>query len=118
MDWNIVVLGGKLAAVPELRTLDGGTTLLRYLVTLRSETPHHRIDVVPITLWKPPPELAAERPPPGHRIWAVGSLQRRFWPVGDSRRSRIEVVAHRVCLGEEPDIEPFVGPPDGPGEAN
>ena len=100
MDFNIVVLAGRLATAPEVRVMDGGTTLVRYLVTVRSEEPRRRVDVVPVVLWAPD-ENAPTDLPAGTGVWVTGSIQRRFWEGGGGRRSRIEVVAHHVERKEE-----------------
>jgi single-strand DNA-binding protein len=98
MDLNLVVLSGRLAAPPEIRQFESGTRLARYLVTVRSEEPSRRVDVVPVTLWDPGDELIDASPTPGARVWVAGSVQRRFWSGEDGRRSRLEVVAEQVCL--------------------
>ena len=111
MDLNIVVMGGRLAAAPEVRILHGGATLVRYLVTIRSETPRRRIDVVPVVLWDADEKAAAlER---GDGVWVTGSVQRRFWSDDQNRRSRIEVVAHHIQKSEadgadDPRSEPLL----------
>ncbi len=112
MDYNIVVLAGRLAAEPELRELDSGARLLRYLVTTRITNPRKRIDVVPVVLWDPPEALVDAAPPAGERVWAYGAVHRRFWERDGRRRSRVEIVASHVCIGREPDAQPFTGPPD------
>lgn len=97
MDLNLVVLSGRLAAPPEIRQFESGSRLARYLVTVRSEEPVHRVDVVPVTLWDPPDELLDADPAPGTRLWVAGTVQRRFWSAQEGRRSRIEIVADQVC---------------------
>ncbi len=97
MDLNLVVVAGRLAAAPEIRVFDGGATLVRYLVTTRTEEPRRRIDVVPVVLWDA--EEADTKFERGDRIWVAGSVQRRFWNDDHSRRSRIEVVAHHIQKG-------------------
>lgn len=96
MDLNLVVLCGRLAAAPEVRQFESGTRLLRFLVTVRSEEPHARLDVVPVTLWDPDDHLLAESFSPGCRVWVAGAVQRRFWDGVEGRRSTIEVVASQV----------------------
>ncbi len=103
MDFNLVVLGGHLAAPPELRVFESGSRLLRFLVTVKSDEPLRRVDVLPVTLWDPEDELVAQDPQPGHRMWLVGRVQRRFWDGQDGRRSRIEIVATNVTL-RDPDL--------------
>lgn len=100
MDLNLVILTGRLAAPPELRVFDSGTRLLRLLVTIRSDEPTRRVDVVPVTFWNPDDELATAPLMAGSGIWVAGSVQRRFWGGEDGRLSRMEVVAHQVVPRE------------------
>ena len=98
MDLNIVTLAGRLAAPPEIRRFDTGPRLARILMTVRTEHPRRRIDVVPVSWWDPPVELPDELLRPGVPVTAIGALQRRFWSASDGRRSRLEVVAGLVEL--------------------
>lgn len=96
MDINLVVMTGSLAAVPELREFDSGARLLRLLVTVRATEPRKRVDVIPVTLWDPPPDLLAEKLERGRRVWVCGGAQRRFWEAKEGRRNRVEIVAEHV----------------------
>lgn len=105
MDLNVAVISGKLAAPPELRKFDSGSTMVRMLVTTRSETPRRRVDVVPITVWDTPQvgmeldDIAAI--PVGTQVWVTGSIQRRFWNGSpEGRTSRLEIVAAHVALAK------------------
>jgi len=106
MDLNLTVLCGRLAVDGELRVFDSGTRLIRYLVTVRTDHPRRRVDVVPVTLWDPPDELVDEPGEKGQRVWICGSVQRRFWESPEGRRSRVEVVAEQVNFKEVDDLEP------------
>jgi single-strand DNA-binding protein len=106
MDLNLVVLCGRLATEPELRAFDSGAQLIRLLVTVRSDEPRRRVDVVPVTLWDPPEELLGDLPQRGSRVWVCGSVQRRFWESPEGRRSRLEVVAEQVHLKDAEELEP------------
>jgi len=106
MDLNLVVLCGRLATDPELRAFDSGTQLARLLVTVRSDEPRRRVDVVPVTLWDPTPEFLEDPPQKGGRVWVCGSVQRRFWETSDGRRSRLEVVAEQVHVKDVEALEP------------
>lgn len=101
MELNLVVLSGRLAAEPEVRVFDSGSTLLRLLVTVRSTEPRKRVDVIPVTVWNPEEELIDEQLNVGQKIWVAGSVQRRFWSATEGRRSRLEVVAHEVSLRDD-----------------
>lgn len=99
MDYfNLVLLCGRLAAPPEVRVFESGTRLVRYLLTVRTEEPRRRVDVLPITLWNPPDELLEAAPDTGAELWVSGSVQRRFWEGADGRRSRLELIAAHVSL--------------------
>lgn len=101
MDLNLVVLAGRLAAVPELRVFDSGARLVRYLITVRSEDPHRRVDVVPVTVWNPG-EVTTDVAP-GTPVWVAGTVQRRFWSASEGRRSRLEIIADQVCI-RDPEV--------------
>jgi single-strand DNA-binding protein len=116
MDLNLVVVSGRLAAPPELRQFESGARLARYLVTVRTDEPHRRVDVLPVTLWDPADELIDADPAPGTRVWVAGSVQRRFWSGAEGRRSQIELVADQVCLRGDDQSEAEVEPSSGPGE--
>jgi len=105
MDLNLVVVSGRLAAPPELRQFESGARLARYLITVRSEEPSRRVDVLPVTLWDPADELLDADPAPGRRVFAVGSVQRRFWSATEGRKSQLEVIADQVCLRPPDDEE-------------
>jgi len=107
MDLNLVVLSGRLAADPEVREFESGSRLVRYLMTVRSDEPGRRVDVVPVTRWNPTPDDEARVR--GDRVWVTGTLQRRFWTANEGRRSRVEIIATHVTLRDE--TEPLtVGP--------
>ena len=106
MDLNLVVLCGRLAVDPEFREFDTGTRLVRLLVTVHSDAPRRRVDVVPVTLWDPGDEFVESPPVKGQRIWVCGSVQRRFWESPEGRRSRLEVVAEQVHLKDVDELEP------------
>jgi single-stranded DNA-binding protein len=75
-------------------------------VTVRSESPRRRVDVIPVSVWDPPDDLVEAAPETGRRIWVCGSVQRRFWEAPDGRRSRIEVVAEQVNIHDVDQPEP------------
>lgn len=104
MDFNLVVLSGRLAAPPEVRVFESGVCLVRYLLTVRTDEPRHRVDVVPVTQWDPPEDDVAPEPEVGQRVWVVGTVQRRFWSASAGRRSRLEIVAEHVSV-KPPDCD-------------
>lgn len=107
MDLNLIVLCGRLAVDAESRVFDSGTRLVRYLVTVRVDYPRKRVDVIPVTIWDPSDELLDAPGEKGERIWVCGSVQRRYWESPDGRRSRVEVVAEQVRVGDLDELEPI-----------
>ncbi len=106
MDLNLVILCGRLSAPPDHRQFESGSSCLHLLVTVRSERPTRRIDVVPVTWWDPDPHSVVGLVP-GARLWIAGSAQRRFRDGSDGRRSTLEVIARAVnVLGEDRAILP------------
>jgi len=104
MDLNLVVLCGRLTTPAEVREFESGTRMLRLLISVSTEAPRRRTDVVPVTLWDPDDELVEQVSEKVVRVWAVGAVQRRYWESPDGRRSRLEVVAAQVTV-HEPDVE-------------
>ena len=96
MDLNLIVIAGRLAAEPELTTFSSGARLLRLLVTVRSQEPRRRIDVLPVVMWDPPDDGHLGELTRGMGVWVAGSVQRRFWSAEAGRTSRVEIVAHEV----------------------
>ncbi len=105
MDLNLTVLAGRLATEPELTTYDSGSTVLRLLVTVRSDKPRQRLDVIPVTMWNPDDDMLKELPKRGDAVWIAGQVQRRFWSASDGRQSRIEIMAHEVVIRNEMEDE-------------
>ena len=105
MDLNLVVICGQLAAEPEYRIIDATSSMLRLLVTVRSDIPHRRIDLIPVVKWDPPPHLRDGRLAAGKRVWVTGWLQPRFGdaPHPGEHRSRLEIHAHDIDVREAED---------------
>ena len=101
MDINLAVLGGKLAAPPELREFESGSRLLRVLVTVRSSSPRRRVDVIPVTAWDPADDHPALLADVGDHLWVTGTVQRRFWSAGEQRHSRLEVVSFHIQRSDD-----------------
>lgn len=94
MDWNLVTMSGRLTAPVEIRTLNSGAVMARYLLTVVSDFPAKRVDIIPVSQWDPPSEVANFAS--GTRLLAVGSMQRRFWDEGFGAGSNLEFVATHV----------------------
>lgn len=106
MEMNTVVLCGKLAKPPEIRTFDSGSRLVRSLITVRTDTPRRRVDVIPVTLWDPASDHELMSAEVGTTLWATGSVQRRFWTSSEGRESVLEIIAQHIEVYPREDLEP------------
>ena len=81
--------------------VESGGSLVRYLVTVRSDEPRRHVDVLPVTHWNRGPGLLESPHEPGHRLMIAGNLQQRFWDGQADRRTQLEIVAHSIDLRPE-----------------
>lgn len=99
MDVNQVTLVGRLATPPERRDFESGTYNTRLLVTVRSDNPRRRLDVIPVVIWDTPISGMTI----GDTVLVEGTVQRRFWEGEDGRRSRLEIVANLINVLTPPE---------------
>lgn len=94
---NEVKLVGNVATQPVTHTFPSGASKVRVLVSVKiNNGSRRRVDVVPVTLWGPSPQLEeAGQLSRGAEVLVLGSVQRRFWSDGD-QRSQLEVIASHI----------------------
>jgi single-stranded DNA-binding protein len=97
LDLNLVILCGRLASAPDLRVSDSGAPELRMLVTVSSDEPRRRIDVLPVTVRNFEEDDLRTLFQPGASLWVTGSVHRRLSHDFGGRTSVLEVVAHQVA---------------------
>lgn len=96
MDYNVAVLGGRLAALPEQIQNPAHPGAARLLVEVKSEGARPRHDLVPVV--HPDYDLCAPLDT-GELVWVVGVLQRRF--SASTGHGRLEIVASYVAAQSE-----------------
>jgi single-strand DNA-binding protein len=89
MSLNLAVVRGRCSSVPEVRTLESGTTIAILQVTTRPPTGD--AISVPVVAWNPPAWV--ETLDVGAEIVAVGRVRRRFFRAGPASASRVEIEA-------------------------
>jgi single-strand DNA-binding protein len=108
---NEVVLVGRLAAVPEERTLPSGDAVSTWRLVLDRPPAAQRraaarggrpvsVDTIDCAAWTAALRRAAASWAPGDLVAVEGSLRRRFWrtPAGAASRYEVEVAsAKRVA---------------------
>ncbi|MCW2960373.1 MAG: hypothetical protein JWM25_388 [Thermoleophilia bacterium] len=106
---NVVVLVGNLATDPELRHTANGRAVCTFRLAV-SRVGGEEADFVTVVTWERQAEVCAEYLATGRRIAVEGRLHHSTWEVEDGRRSKVEVVAHRVeMLGKPRSSAPDLG---------
>jgi single-strand DNA-binding protein len=104
----MVALVGNLATDPELRHTAGGRPVCTFRIAI-SRPNGQEADFFSVVTWERQAEVCAEFLSVGRRVAIDGRLHHSTWEVEGNRRSKVEIVAHRVeMLGrprkEEPDV--------------
>jgi single-strand DNA-binding protein len=94
---NVVSLIGNLATDVELKEVGQEKHVAGFLLAIDRPSKDGGADFVHISVWDRQGALCSEYLAKGKRIGLEGRLRSRSWDAEDgSRRSAIEVVAHRV----------------------
>lgn len=113
---NVVVLLGNLAADPELRQTANGRAVCSFRLAV-SRPGGEGADFFTVVAWERQAEVCAEYLAKGRRVAVEGRLHHSTWDVEDGKRSKVEVIAHRVKLLGAPRTEGFPGPSSAPANA-
>lgn len=117
---NLVALIGNLATEPELRHTPGGRAVCTFRLAI-SRPGGEEADFLSVVVWERQAEVCAEYLAKGRRVAVEGRLHHSTWEKEEVRRSRVEVVAHRVQMlgaprpsttGQTSDGEPSGAPVD------
>lgn len=98
---NIVALVGNLATDPELRHTGGGTAVCTFRLAV-SRPGGEQADFFTVVAWERQAEVCAQYLSVGRRVAVDGRLHHSTWEAEDGRRSKVEVVAHRVEMLGKP----------------
>jgi single-strand DNA-binding protein len=96
---NLVALVGNLATDPELRHTEGGKAVCTFRLAV-SRSSNTEADFFTVVTWERQAEICKQYLSVGRRIAVDGRLHHSTWTVGEGenmqRRSKVEVIAHRV----------------------
>lgn len=115
---NIVALIGNLATDPELRHTANGRAVCTFRIAV-SRASGDQADFFTVVTWERQAEVCQQYLTIGRRVAIEGRMHHVSWEAADGRRSRVEVIAHRVHMlgaprrGEpvEASVEPGEGMP-------
>ena len=100
---NLVALVGNLATDPETRHTADGRAICTFRLAVSRANDGNEADFFTVVTWQKQAEVCARYLSVGRRVAIDGRLHHSTWQVeGDdgetTRRSKVEVVAHRVEL--------------------
>ena len=94
---NIVALIGNLAADPELRYTPGGKAVCTFRLAV-SRPGAAEADFFTVVAWERQAEVCGQYLSKGRRVGVDGRLHQSTWTTDEGKRSKVEVIAHRVEL--------------------
>jgi single-strand DNA-binding protein len=99
---NIVALIGNLATDPELRHTSTGRAVCTFRIAVSRVGPD-QADFFTVVAWERQAEVCQEYLRIGRRVAVEGRVHQSSWEHEGERRSRVEIIAHRVqMLGRPP----------------
>ena len=94
---NMVAIIGNVASEPELRHTAGGRAVCHMRIAV-SRAGGDAADFFDVVTWERQAEIVAEYCAKGRRIAVEGRLHHSTWETEGQKRSKVEIVAHRVEL--------------------
>ena len=102
VNFNKVILGGRLTADPELKTTQTGIAVVSFSIAVnrrKSAGQQNETDFFNVTAWRQTAELVARYFRKGSSICVVGTIQNRNWTDQDNvKRYRTDIVADEVMF--------------------
>ena len=93
---NTVILTGNLATDVELREFGDDKKLATFRLAVDRASKSDEADFFRIAAWDQQAQLCADYLAKGRKIGIEGRLRYHAWEDGDQKKSRVEVVAHRI----------------------
>ena len=93
---NSVILTGNLASDVELREFGEEKRLATFRLAVNRPSNSDEADFFSIAVWDRQAELCAEHLGKGRKVGVEGRLRQHTWEDEGEKRSRVEVVAHRI----------------------
>lgn len=94
LNFNKVILGGRLTADPELKITPSGVSVTNFTIAVDRKGKDAPTDFLDCVAWRQTAEFITKHFSKGNAIGICGSLQKRYWEAKDGeRRSATEVVA-------------------------
>lgn len=112
---NLVAMIGNVASAPELRYTASGRAVCSFRLAV-SRAGSDNADFFTVVAWERQAEVCSEYLSTGRRVGVEGRLHHSTWDADDGKRSKVEVVAHRVQLLGSPRSAQADETPEQPSE--
>jgi len=99
MNFNRVILVGRMTRDPEIRTTSDGVTVAKFGVAVNrySKSGEDQADFFDVVAWRQQADFVANYVGKGRLVLIEGKLQTRSWTAQDgTKRRAVEIVAERV----------------------
>jgi single-strand DNA-binding protein len=106
MDYNRIILAGRLTRDPELKYTAEGDPFCKFRIAVNPRGPQKQSSkplFLEVFVWKANAEACGEHLSKGQQVLLDGSLQQREWTNEEGMKSAIlQVFAERVEFGPKP----------------
>ena len=112
MNFNNVVIGGRITADPELKQAQSGIAVCTFSVAVNRIGKDQEADFFEVTAFKERAELVARSFKKGSNILVSGKLrQERFTTKQGEKRSKITITADEIVFVDKKETSPEFAPP-------
>ena len=119
---NRVVLTGRLARDPELRTTQSGVSVCTFTIAVdrrrKNASGEREADFLPCVAWRDSADFVKKYFAKGRRICVEGSVQARSYETADGDRRWVTeiIVDHAEFTDSKPEGEQAAPPPEPPAQ--
>lgn len=115
-NFNRVIIGGRLTADPELKTITSGVSVTKFSVAVNKPWKKDQADFFNVTAWRGTAEVVTQYFHKGSSIVVEGALTQRMWEDGNGKKhSAVEITANKVYFVDSIS-ESRTEPPQAPAD--
>lgn len=97
LNFNRVMVCGRLTADPELKTITSGVSVTKFSVAVNKPGKQNQADFFNVTAWRSTAEVVTQYFHKGSSIFIEGALTQRMWEDGSGKKhSAVEITANNV----------------------
>lgn len=100
-NFNMVILGGRLTAEPELKTTPSGISVVSFSIAVNRKVKQgeeQKPDFFNVTAWRGTADFVSRYFHKGSSICIVGQLQNSSWEKDGQKHYKTDIIADEVCF--------------------